>query len=55
MEARVDICSFKVEVPITDNLRYYTLNMEKYEVVQFFPCRKIEIRRTPIFFDNFIP
>jgi hypothetical protein len=39
----------RVEVPITDYLRDYAPNLEKYKAVQIAPCRKIEIMRTAIF------
>jgi hypothetical protein len=36
---------FRVEAPLTDHLRYFAPDLEKYKVVQFyFSCRKIEIR-----------
>ena len=40
---------WRVEVPITDHLRDYAPNLEKYKVVQISPCRKIGIMRTAIF------
>ena len=39
----------RVEAPITDHLKDYALDLEKYKPVQIFLCRKIEIRRTANF------
>ena len=33
----VNACKDRVEVPVTDHLRDYAPNLEKYKVVQFFP------------------
>ena len=39
----------RVVVFIIHHLRYYASYLEKYKVVQFFPCMKIEIKRIIIF------
>ena len=39
----------RVEAPITDHSRACAPNLEKYKMVQFFPYRKIEIRRSTFF------
>jgi len=33
----------KIEAPVVDHLRNLEANGEEYEVVEIFPCRKIEI------------
>ena len=42
----------RAEAPITDHLRDFVLDLEKYKVVYcfiyLFPCRKIEIWRVAI-------
>jgi hypothetical protein len=37
-----------LEVPITNHLRYYAPNLEKYKAMQFFMSRKIKIRMNVI-------
>ena len=44
----------RVDAPITDHLRDFAPNLEKYKVVQNFPFRKIEIKRTAKFWVNLI-
>jgi hypothetical protein len=38
-------CYLRVEAFITDHLRDYAPCLEKYEAVEFFPCKKIKISR----------
>ena len=41
-------------MPITDHLKDFVPDLEKYKVVQFFfLCRKIENMKTTYFFDTF--
>jgi hypothetical protein len=44
----------RVEVFITDHLRDYTPNLEKYKAVQKIPYRKIENKRNVIFLISLI-
>ena len=39
------------EASITNHLRDSPLDVQKYKVVQFFSCRKVEITRTANFID----
>ena len=39
----------RVEAPITNHLRSFVPDSEKYKVVQIFPYRKIDIRRISFF------
>jgi hypothetical protein len=38
--------ALRVEAPITNHLRDFAPNLEKYKAVHIFPFRKIELRRT---------